>query len=113
MGVMVTGGGGGGFRYPFHSHVTAAARKKSLSFCQKCRWQVTARHTCPPVFRFEMTLYTGALLYGIHRTCAETAAVPRCTKRALKYTASAYIQRVQSFIQNREPVWPSGKVLGW
>ena len=33
------------FRYPFHSRVTAVARKRSRSFCQKCRWQVTAKHT--------------------------------------------------------------------
>ena len=26
-------------------HVTAVACKWSLSFCQKCRWQVTAKHT--------------------------------------------------------------------
>ena len=32
------------FRYPFHPHVTTVARKKSRSFCQKCRWQVTAKH---------------------------------------------------------------------
>jgi len=25
-------------------HVTAVARKRSWSFCQKCRWQVTAKH---------------------------------------------------------------------
>ena len=31
------------FRYPFHSRVTTVARKKSRSFCQKCRWQVTAK----------------------------------------------------------------------
>ena len=30
------------FRYPFPSRVTAVARKRSRSFCQKCRWQVTA-----------------------------------------------------------------------
>ena len=24
--------------------VTAVARKRSRSFCQKCRWQVTAKH---------------------------------------------------------------------
>ena len=36
------------FRYPFHprvSTVTTVARKKSRSFCQKHRWQVTAKHT--------------------------------------------------------------------
>ena len=32
------------FRYPFHYRVTTVARKKSRSFCQKCRWQVTAKH---------------------------------------------------------------------
>ena len=33
------------FQYPFHPRVTAVARKRSRSFCQKCRWQVTANHT--------------------------------------------------------------------
>ena len=28
------------FRYPFHTRVTAVARKSSRSFCQKCRWQL-------------------------------------------------------------------------
>ena len=32
------------FRYPFHPCVTTVARKKSRSFCQKCRCQVTAKH---------------------------------------------------------------------
>ena len=32
------------FRYPFHPRVTTVARKISRSFCQKCRWQVTAKH---------------------------------------------------------------------
>ena len=32
------------FRYPFHPRITAVARKRSQSFCQKCRWQVTAKH---------------------------------------------------------------------
>ena len=32
------------FRYPFHPRVTAVAHKRSRSFCQKCRWQVTAKH---------------------------------------------------------------------
>ena len=31
-------------RCPFHPHVTAVARKRSRSFCQKCRWQVTPKH---------------------------------------------------------------------
>ena len=33
------------FQYAFHHPVTAVARKRSRSFCQKCRWQVTAKHT--------------------------------------------------------------------
>ena len=33
------------FRYPFHPRVPAVARKRPRSFCQKCRWQVTAKYT--------------------------------------------------------------------
>ena len=32
------------FRYPFHPRVTAVARKRPRSFCQKRRRQVTAKH---------------------------------------------------------------------
>ena len=31
-------------RCPFHPRVTAVARKRPRSFCQKCRWQVTPKH---------------------------------------------------------------------
>ena len=30
-------------RWPFHPHVTYVAGKRSRSFCQKCRWQVTPK----------------------------------------------------------------------
>ena len=33
------------FQYPFHPCVTAVSCKRSRSICQKCRWQVTAKHT--------------------------------------------------------------------
>ena len=35
------------FRYPFHTRITAVARKRCRSLCQKCRWQVTptTKHT--------------------------------------------------------------------
>ena len=62
------------FRYPFHPHVTTVAHKRSWSFCQKCRWQVTAKHVCT----LRMWLYMkwhGAWLYGVRRTCTEMAAV--------------------------------------
>ena len=54
-------------RYPFHPRVTAVARKRSRSFCQKCRWQVTDKHA----YTFRMWLcmkWHGAWLYGVHRT---------------------------------------------
>ena len=31
-------------RCPFHSRVTAVARKRPRSFCPKYRWQVTPKH---------------------------------------------------------------------
>ena len=69
------------FRYPFQPHVTTVARKRSQSFCQKCRWQVTAKHA----YTLHMWLcmkWHGAWLYGVHRTCAETAAVSCSTSHA-------------------------------
>ena len=68
------------FRCPFHPCVTAVARKRSRSFCQKCRWQVTAIHT----YTLRMWLcmkWHGAWLYGVHRICAEMAAVSCGTSR--------------------------------
>ena len=54
-------------RYPFHPRVTAVARKRPRSFCQKCRWQVTAKHA----YTLRMWLcmkWHGACLYGVRRT---------------------------------------------
>ena len=55
------------FRYPFRPRVTTVARKRSWSFCQKCRWQATAKHA----YTLRMWLcmkWHGAWLYGVHRT---------------------------------------------
>ena len=69
------------FRYPFHPRVTAVARKRSRSFRQKCRWQVTAKHAYTLCMWLCMKWH-GAWLYGVHRTCAETAAVSCGTSHA-------------------------------
>ena len=53
------------FRYPFHPYVTAVARKRSWSFCQKCRWQVTAKHAYTLHIWLCMKWH-GAWLYGVH-----------------------------------------------
>ena len=55
------------FRYPFHPRVTAAACKRSRSFCQKYRWKVTAKHACTLGMWLCIKLH-GAWLYGVHRT---------------------------------------------
>ena len=69
------------FQCPFHPCVTAVARKIPRSFRQKCRWQVTAKHA----YTLRMWLcmkWHGAWLCGLHRTCAETAAVSCGTSHA-------------------------------
>ena len=58
------------FRYPFHPRVTAVARKRPRSFCQKRRWQVRAKHTY--ILRMWLCMnWHGAWLYGVHRTCQD------------------------------------------
>ena len=76
--------------YLFHPCVTAVARKRPPSFCQKCRWQVTAKHTCTLCMWLCMKWHS-AWLYGVHRTCAETAAVWCGT--SCKYTTLVDIQK--------------------
>ena len=58
------------FRYPFHPRVTAAARKRPRSSCQKRRWQVATKHA----YTLHMWLcmkWHGEWLYGVHRTCRD------------------------------------------
>ena len=55
------------FRYPFHPRVTAVARKRSRSFCQKCRWQVTAKHAYT-LSMWLCMMWHGVWLHGVHRT---------------------------------------------
>ena len=54
--------------------VTAVAHKRSQSFCQKCRWQVTAKHA-HTLHMWLCMKWHGAWLYGVQRTCAEMAAI--------------------------------------
>ena len=81
------------FRYPFHPSVTAVARKRPRSFCQKCRWQVTAKHAYTLRMRLCMKWH-GAWLYGVHRTRRDGISFmwhqpcQRC-----KYTTSVDIQK--------------------
>ena len=67
------------FRYPFHPRVTAVARKRSRSFCQKCKWQVTAKHAYTVTY---VALHEVTWSMAVHRICAETAAVSCGTTHA-------------------------------
>ena len=84
------------FRYLFHPRVTAVACKRPRSFCQKRRWQVTAKHA----YTLHMWLcmkWHGAWLYGVHRTHWEWLSGSRflwhqpCQR--CKYTTSVDIQK--------------------
>ena len=75
-----------------YPHVTAVAHKKSWSFCQKCRWQVTAKHTCSLMY----VVFHGCMEYT---ECTKTAIVSRgtshiTTKERCKYTTLVNIQNV-------------------
>ena len=81
------------FRYAFHPRVTTVARKKNRSFCQKCTWQVTAKHAC--TLRMWLCMkWHGAWLYGVHRTRWDGNSFMRhqpCQR--CKYTTSVDIQK--------------------
>ena len=81
------------FWYPFHPRVTTVACKRSWSFCQKCRWQVTAIHTYTLCMWLCMKWH-GTWLYGIHRTCAETAAVSCGTSHASAVSTPLRLWRI-------------------
>ena len=81
------------FQYPFHPRVTTVAHKRSRSFCQNCRWQVTAKHAYTLCMWLCMKWH-GAWLYGVHRTCAKMAAVSCGTShQRCKYTTLVDIQK--------------------
>ena len=73
--------------------VTAVACKRSQSFCQKCRWQVTAKHTC--TLRMSLCMkWQGAWLYGVHRSRWDGSSFmwhEPC--QSCKYTTSVDIQK--------------------
>ena len=92
--------------------VTAVAPKRFLSFCQNCRRQVTAKLPCMhPRYMAsnKVTLKTDAWMYGVHRTCAETAAVSRGTSKGrTKYRCKHFLDiqklrcvKIQSLMQSR------------
>ena len=56
------------FRYPFHPRATAC--KRSPSFCQKCRGQVTAKYACALCMWLCMKWH-GSWLCGVRRTCRD------------------------------------------
>ena len=81
------------FRYLFHPRVTAVARKRPQSFCQKCRWQVTAKHT-HTLHMWLCMKWHGAWLYGVHRTRRDGSSFmwhQPC--QHCKYTTSVDIQK--------------------
>ena len=74
------------FRYPFHPRVTAVARKRPRSFCQKCRWQVTAKHAYTLRMWLWMVYTERAEMAAI--SCGTTEPCQRC-----EYTTSVDIQK--------------------
>ena len=87
------------FQYPFHPCVTAAARKQWQSFCQMCRWKVTAKHACA------IYIYMCVALHEV--TCMSWCMVVWCAQNVLKQ---------QQFYMAPAMQWPNSivrKPLEW
>ena len=103
------------FRYLFHPRVTAVACKRSRSFLQKCRWQVTPKHiyTLPIWFwmKWHCKLVHGWMVYTElalkwqyftwHQPCNIHRALP--VHHFVDINNTRY-KRIQSLIQNRMPM---------
>ena len=83
------------FRYPFHPRVTGVARKRSRSFCQKCRWQVTAKHA----YTLRMWLCMKWVTWSMVVWCTQNLRRHGCSFmwhqpcQRCKYTTSVDIQK--------------------
>ena len=71
--------------------VTTVACKRSWSFCQKWRWQVTAKHACAPCMWLCMKWCDMVHGYMVYTKCNKMAAVSHVTshvtnKQHCKYT---------------------------
>ena len=103
------------FRYPLHPRVTAVTRKRSPSFCQKCRWQVTAKSTHTPYlcgFEWSDTV-TWCMVEWCTQNLRQNCSISRGTshatpKECYQYTSvdinNTRYKRIQSLIQNHMPM---------
>ena len=77
------------FQYLFHLCVTTVARKRPQSFCQKCRWQVTAKHA--HTLHMWLCMKWRAWLYGVHKTRQDGSSFMwHKSSQCSKYTTGRY-----------------------
>ena len=85
-------------KVPVHPRVTEVARNRSWSSCQRCTWQITAKHSC--ILRMWLCRVWRHMVHGcmVYTGRAETAAVSRVTshvttkQRCTEYTTWVHTQ---------------------
>ena len=88
----------GSIKVPVQPRVTEVARNRSRSFCQRCTWQITTKHSC--TLRMWLCRMWRDMVHGcmVYTDRAETAAVSRVTsyvttkQRCTEYTTWVHIQ---------------------
>ena len=87
------------FRYRFHPCVTAVARKRSRSFCQRFWWQVTAKHVC--TVRMWLCMKWRDMVHGcmVCPELAETPAVSRGTMRPCNDQTALSVHRLDGYLK--------------
>ena len=78
-------------RCPFHPRITAEARKRARSFCQKGRWQVTPKHA-----------------YILVPTKSELA--DHAVKAVLELTCNSSVNAWSQLSQLAEPLWTDHRI---
>ena len=75
-------------RYPFHPRVTAVARERPRSFCQKYRWQVTPKHE----YTLDPTKSEWAD-YAVQVKSGNLAVKSACTQLVREHSATVVLAR--------------------
>ena len=104
--------------YSFHPHLTPLAHKSLQPFCQNCRKQVPAKHTCTLHMCLCMKWHHMVHSCMVYIECAKTARISHgtshvITEQSCKYTTWVDIQNAPQKASHLFKITPAPYMLAW